>query len=216
MLLPVLGQISKEPDYFKCSEFAINTQTGVLNGIEIVRTGGTTKTLYNRCKDFSYLYVYSCNNIYPATPVMKKCDFVCVNDGCAENFAAAIKTSPYFVGKFSKIKIKYNISEEYVGEPEIISERQYKRQLYEPFAKNFVCSETDNGTDLFTSGKIKVTYNSGIAREYSDLCRDKHTLAEYRCDVANPSRGASFYCQHGCLRGACQNQTYQGHYGVER
>ncbi|MEM3127361.1 MAG: hypothetical protein QW331_04840 [Candidatus Woesearchaeota archaeon] len=217
MSTAVFAQFSKHPDYVKCSEYAITTPTGIQKAIEIVTAGGNIQTYYNTCKNINYLLEYSCKNQYPATPVKKKCPFICLNDGCSENFAATVASSPYEVGKFTRVTTPYKIkisSER--GEPELISTEEYKKEVYVPFAKNFVCSDTDGGTNENKAGTITVTYKNGAVLKYKDICSDKMELTEYRCDVSNPSSGSRIYCTYGCYNGACKPIAFKGHYGVQR
>lgn len=210
------AQISRRPEYVKCSELAVITPTGTQKVIELVTTGGQIRTYSSSCKNIHYLYEYSCDNLYPATPVLKRCSFMCRNDGCTENFAATVASSPYGKGLFSKTTTPYKPQLVYEkSEPELVSEKKYPIE-YLPFAKNFVCEDSDDGTVGNVFGEIKVTYRTGIVRTYQDTCRDKFELTEYRCDVSNPSVGSTIICKHGCLRGACKPQTFQGHYGVQR
>ncbi len=217
--ISAFAQISTNTDYISCVEFVKSTQTGVQGGIEIKRFGGTTKTLHNWCKNEKYLFTYDCNERHLETPILKRCDLLCMNDGCGESFANVVATSPVSRYKYSdRITLPYKVSTRaYESEPEIVSEKIFEKQEYVPFAKNFKCQETDNGANSAVQGSMTLTYNSGVQSTYKDMCRSGYTLLEYRCDdISNPSVGAIIYCKYGCLRGACKKQFFEGHYGIER
>jgi len=212
------AQILENPNYVSCTEFVKSTQTGVQGGIEVVRFGGAIKTLHNWCKNEKYLFTYSCNERDIETPTLKKCDLLCMNDGCGESFANVVATSPISRYKYSdRVTLPYKISTEtYESEPEVVYVKKFEKQEYVPFTTNFKCQETDNGLDSTTKGSITLTYNSGIQSTYKDICRSGYTLLEYRCNASKPSVGAIVYCKYGCLKGACKKQFFEGHYGIER
>jgi len=216
-IMAVSAQIYDEPDLVSCADFIKQTITGVQGGIEILREGGTTAIVLNECKNNKYLFEYSCKNRHPKTPTLKKCETLCLNNGCAENFAEAISISQLKFRNFNKTSFAHKPNLEVIeSEEEIIDKKFYKKMEYKALDKNFECEETDDGTDIYKQGKIKITYQSGVVQTYKDLCNSGHTLIEYRCGVTNPSSGSTHYCPFECRKGACQKIRFQGHYGVER
>ena|SRR3990167_6890887 len=68
------------------------------------------------------------------------------------------------------------------------------------FATTILCSETDNGKDIYTKGVLTTPNNIKL----TDNCISSTTLDEFYCS----SDGSGFFspdiiCSNGCLNGAC-------------
>jgi hypothetical protein len=74
-------------------------------------------------------------------------------------------------------------------------------QVSKPLEPQNSCSDSDGGIVLEDYGIVQGAHNS-VLFEYSDYCKDEHSLMEYYC-YGNTKAEYESSCEYGCQHGAC-------------
>ncbi len=92
--------VGKYSTQLVCSDTDMGPDTGKKGKLTLEYPSTTRVYEYeDRCKDYKYVLEYDCNNKYPATPTIARCDYRCVDGACQSSFATIV--TPRYITRAS-------------------------------------------------------------------------------------------------------------------